>query len=312
MEQKMLSNKDFSTFDIEIQHATTIDGVDINPNLNVAIVGYEIDDRSKYGSDYLGKISQIYSVVYNPIMCNITINTETIEVNELPQFIQNEGWKDDSIVIDCTSVNVPELLLLMDAFKKVNIDKFDTLYIEPEDYMNPQIRKQNKRDFELSTKYEGYCSVPLYGKSTHEDDVKVFCCGYEVARIQNAMDALPIGQKYTYILFGMPPFYSGWDMNAYYNHINFIDEHQLRDIYFCGATNPLAVLVKLENIYNSLQPEQNLFLAPIGTKPMSLAVCLFLVEMAIDGRCALLFDHPLKKDHRTTKIGEVNLYKIHL
>jgi hypothetical protein len=55
-----------------------------------------------------------------------------------------------------------------------------------------------------------------------------------------------------------------------------------------------------------------MFVAPVGTKPMSLAVCLFLVKMSPSNKCAILFDHPEKRAARSKEVGEVNLYRIHL
>lgn len=309
---RILENPAFSTFDIEMQHGNDISMVDVNPKLKFAIVGPTIDERCRYCLDYLDGKTKTYSVEYDSTNFVLCISGSQIQINELPVFIRDEGWADNTIILDATSVNVIELLLLIDAFEKTNIHEFEVLYAEPQNYVSLSARSRNRRDFNLSVKYDGYKGVPYFSKITRDSDVKVFCCGYEAARIQNAIESLPIGTTDTYLLFGMPPFYVGWDMNAYYNHINFLVTENLNNIYYCGATNPLSVMMRLQEIYKTLNAEQNMFIAPVGTKPMSLAVCLFLVKMSPLNKCAILFDHPEKRAARSKEVGEVNLYKIHL
>lgn len=312
MVMKILENEAFSTFDIEMQHGIDLSMVDVNPDLKFAIVGPTIDERCRYCLDYLGEKTKIYSVDYDSNTFVLGIDGSQIQINDLQAFIRKEGWADETIIIDATSVNVVELLLLIDAFEKTGIHKFEVLYAEPKNYFSQGTRSRNRRDFNLSVKYDGYKGVPFFSKITRDSDAKVFCCGYEAARIQNAIESLPIGTTDTYLLFGMPPFYVGWDMNAYYNHINFLVTENLHNIYYCGATNPMSVMMRLQDIYKALKPDQNMFIAPVGTKPMSLAVCLFLVKMSSSGKCAILFDHPEKRAARSKEVGEVNLYKIHL
>lgn len=312
MVMKILENEAFSTFDIEMLHGDDISKVDVSVGLKFSIVGPTIDERCSFCLEYLDGKTKVYRVEYDSTNFVLRINNTQIQINELPKFIKDEGWTNDSIIIDATSVNVVELLLLIDAFEKTDVHRFEVLYAEPKNYVPQGTRPRNRRDFKLSEKYDGYKGVPMFSKMTREADAKVFCCGYEAARIQNAIETLPIGTSDTYLLFGMPPFYVGWDMNAYYNHINFLVKENLHNISYCGATNPLSVMMRLLDIYKTLLPDQNMFIAPVGTKPMSLAVCLFLVKMASSNKCALLFDHPEKSSARSKEVGEVNLYRIQL
>ena len=312
MVMRILENKAFSTFDLEMLHGDDISKVDISVDLKFSIVGPTIDERCGYCLEYLDGKTKVYRVEYDSTNFILFINGSKTQINELPDYIRKEGWTDNAIIIDATSVNVVELLLLIDAFEKTNIHRFEVLYAEPKNYGSQGTRPKNRRDFNLSVKYDGYKGVPFFSKITRDFDAKVFCCGYEVARIQNAIESLPIGTTDTYLLFGMPPFYVGWDMNAYYNHINFLVTENLHNIYYCGATNPLSVMMRLLDIYKTLQPDQNMFIAPVGTKPMSLAACLFLVKMSSSNKCAILFDHPEKRAARSKEVGEVNLYRIHL
>ena len=202
-------------------------------------------------------------------------------------------------------------MLFIGALYECGINHYSSLYIEPKHYSHPQIMEIGReRKFELSTSYMGYKGIPGYLLSLDAGDYVAFCCGYETERVMNAFEYESINSKYATLLFGMPPYNAGWDMNSYENHVSFIDGQSIKKIAYCGATNPMAVIKKLDEMYISLQNEEKLFVAPLGTKPMSLGACLFVVVCGDRERVALLFDHPVKKQDRSREIGKWHLYNI--
>jgi len=74
----------------------------------------------------------------------------------------------------------------------------------------------------------------------------------------------------------------------------------------------LAVNDKLSIIYNGLDSDERLFIAPIGTKPMALGACIFKICTNDNERIAILYDHPLKTEGRSSKVARWNLYNITL
>lgn len=167
------------------------------------------------------------------------------------------------------------------------------------------------RTFNLSRGYDGYTAVPGYALSVEPGDYVTFCCGFETERIQNAFEDEPIESKSNNVslIFGMPPYSAGWDMNSYDNHIKFIDLQGITNIYFCGASNPLAIIKKLSDELKGIG-EHKLFIAPLGTKPMSLGVCLFIVKENSPEKIGFLFDHPQKEEGRSSNVNKWLLYNI--
>ncbi len=307
----MMNNQVYSRFDIETMYSNNVVEISFPPTIKYAIVGKDVDDRCRFAHTFLSSKYKLYSINYDAENFMVCFNEKNIDADDFTKTIKGYGFKENEVLIDCTSVNVPELLLMIGALYENGIKRFSSLYVEPQNYSRLQkIEIGNERKFELSDSYLGYKGIPGYLLSLDTGDYVAFCCGYEHERIMNAFDYESISSKYATLIFGMPPFNAGWDMNAYEGHINFIDSQSIKDIKYCGSTNPLAVVKKLDEMYQSLQGDEKLFVAPLGTKPMSLGACLFIVVCGDRERVALLFDHPIKKSGRSKKLGTWHLYNI--
>jgi hypothetical protein len=62
----------------------------------------------------------------------------------------------------------------------------------------------------------------------------------------------------------------------------------------------------LTQIRESLGAGNQMFVAPIGTKPMGVAAALFAV---VNSDVGLLYDHPKRKPRRTSKLTSWHLYE---
>lgn len=307
----MMSNQVYSKFDIETLYSSNVAEISFPSTIKYAIVGKDVDDRCCVAHAFLSSKYEIYSIDYDAENFIVSFNERNIDADDFAKVIGDYRFEENEVLIDCTSVNVPELLLLIGALYENGIKHFSSLYVEPQNYSRLQkIEIGNERKFELSDSYLGYKGIPGYLLSLDTGDYVAFCCGYEQERIMNAFDYESISSKYATLIFGMPPFNAGWDMNAYESHINFIDNQSIKDIKYCGSTNPLAVIKKLDEMYQSLKDDEKLFVAPLGTKPMSLGACLFIVVCGDREHVALLFDHPIKKSGRSKAIGSWHLYNI--
>ena len=93
-------------------------------------------------------------------------------------------------------------------------------------------------------------------------------CGYEAERVSRAFDEIDLQGQNCQLVFGVPPYVIGWDMNSYISHLSVIDSNNIStEFYYCGASNPLSVYQRIEKIYRGLDEEQKLFILPFGTKP---------------------------------------------
>lgn len=282
------------------------------PTYDYGFVGKAIDDRSKEAISFISSVCrEVLQIEYNADNFEIQINGETFDAEDLADKLQFCEGK--SAIIESTSSGFVEIYLLCKAFKERSIESFDILYVEPLSYKNMGRSKLlRRRDFELTEEFPpNYIGIP--GASILLSDLQqqrgVFFLGYEERRLDRALEDYPmIKAVKCVVVFGVPAFKPGWEMDAFANNIRIIRDKNIRGgISYCGAENPKATVSLLQEIQQSLQTGEKLFIAPIGTKPNGVGVALFA---AINSDTGLLYDHPVKGKNRSSEVSKWHLYQV--
>ena len=285
---------------------------------DIAFIGSKVDDRSDASIHYIREnVSILVLINYSTETFTISINSSTYQLDQIDSILNS--YVNLKILLDATTLGVPEILLLFQSFKNLEVKTYSILYLEPIDYNNKDVFGNpedefavlHRRDFELSEFVRDYIGIPGHARSfsPYTPQKIVFLCGYEADRVDQAFENFDIIAEDCYCVFGVPAFSPGWEMNAFANHIEIVNARGLKDILYCGSTNPLSVYDKLCQIYDSLLDEDVLFIAPLSTKPMSIGACLFLISKPND-RVSLLFDHPQKKKGRAKQVARWNLFEV--
>ncbi len=281
-------------------------------NWDYSFCGRIIDERSRFALEFAKNHSQkCLESRYEAKAFTLFFNgSESCIADDVDDYLREKGVaKESSVLLECTTLEVSEMLLLMQALKNIGVVRFDALYLEPKHYTH----KPNFRDrhhFELSQSFEGFIGIPGHAMAFERGDRVIVLCGFESERVGSAFEELDIVGRDCKLVFGMPPYTIGWDKSTYTNHIPVIDTNGIsKEFYYVGASNPLAVFDKLSRAYISLEEGQKLFILPFGTKPMAFGACLFKVLNGADN-LAIMYDHPVKKEGRTTEISKWNLYRV--
>ena len=247
-------------------------------NWQVAIHGEPIDDRGRSVlREVMGRAVSTRGQ-YSPDTLEVAIDSKSIPVDELAGTL---GLKpSDRVLLEATTLGLAEIVLCCKVLRALGHDGFDIVYVEPDEYHRPQFeRLLHRRDFELSSVVPGIWAIP--GSAILRGDRKpfrsVFFVGDQDARLRRAFEELQmVKAEKSSITLGVPAFKAGWEMYAMANNIPVIREHNIRGgIHFCGADNPYAVYELLCEVYEGLEGEERLVLAPIGTKPHGIGVALF-------------------------------------
>jgi len=218
--------------------------------------------------------------------------------------------KDSSILIEATTLGFVEILLCCRGLRDIGIRSLWILYTEPENYYRPQrSHLVHRRDFELSDEVQEFTGVP--GNTillTADRQVKtVALLGYEGQRLARFLEQTGISPGSCSMIFGVPAFHPGWEMDAFVNNFRVIKGRDMAGrVYFCGAHNVLSAYDNLRRIYNSCTTER-LLIAPIGTKPHGIGAALFLCQHSNAG---VVYDNPKRKKDRTDKTGAWHLFEI--
>ena len=277
----------------------------------VALHGVALDDRGGAVVRQIeGKAAEPVTLVYDPQTLEMEVAGNRVDADAFPEALRS--LVTGSVVLEATTLGFVEILLCCRALHDLRIDAFDIVYLEPGDYHRPRRRHLlHRRDFELSGNVSGYRAIPGHGillrdRTPHKG---VFFLGYEEARLRRAFEDLQmIRPSVSAVALGVPAFRPGWEMDAIANNIGVIREQNISGgVHFCGAENPVAVIEVLSEILGGLEPNERLFVAPIGTKPHGIGVALFVSQHRNVG---IIYDHPQRTRGRTSETAHWHLFSI--
>ena len=217
---------------------------------------------------------------------------------------------NEPIALETTTLGFVEVLLCSRAAYGQTAT-LDCLYVEPQDYRrshDPHLLA--KRDFELSGEIVGFRGIPGATKMLNDRRAQkyVFFLGYEGARFRRAFTDLEMLKgRSSNVIFGIPAFKAGWEMDSIANNVPIMRDEHVSAVYFCGADNPRAAVDVLSTMYDSLQSDETMFVAPIGTKPHGVATALFSAQRPDVG---IIYDHPRRSPARSTSVGQWHLFSV--
>jgi hypothetical protein len=276
----------------------------------LAFVGTPVDDRGLVAVKFAQEFAaQTKTMSYSPESFAISDGQESRNAEELEDMLSSDAGK--SILLEATTLGFVEIFLTAKALKTAGCTNLSLLYVEPGEYASPK-RTQllHKRDFELSDEVPGYKGIPGATLVTTDRTSQraVFFLGYEERRLDVALQTQIVRPSDVYVVFGVPAFTPGWEMNAFANNIRVIRDNNISGgVHFCGAESPSAAFEILSDIHESLPPGERLIIGPIGTKPNGIGAALFVATHQDVG---LFYDHPKKSAKRSSGVARWHLYAV--
>jgi hypothetical protein len=282
---------------------------------NVGVVGKQIDDRGRAACGFIEEAAdQLIFVDYDAEKFTLRVGDRLVNAEEVEDyFVSLTG---ESVIFESTTLGFVELFLCCRALYNLGFPKISILYVEPQRYSRRASSGRrslilNKRDFVLSDDVPGYRAIPGATRMLRDgvSQRSVFFLGYEERRLESALEGYQMLQPSSCsVVFGVPAFQPGWEMDAFANNIRVIRERNISGgVYFCGAENPAAAVQVLETIYSELGERERLFIAPIGTKPNGVGVALFA---ATHPNVGLLYDHPQRRRGRSEAVSKWHLFDV--
>lgn len=268
------------------------------------------DTRSEKSSSFsIEKITQRIKVKYDFEEVYLSLNDKSCDVEESHELFQefiNGGY----VVLDSTTMGFVELFFCIKALVKYDVKNYSILYVEPENYTKD---KEVFDIFALTEVNAGYKPIPTSVVDMDEPDVSVglFFLGYENDRIEKALEEYQmISGKKCILVFGVPAYKPGWELNSIVPHLNVIQNLKNAEIEYCSANDPESAYELIEKTSELLSGSQKMFIAPIGTKPCGIAAALYASHNS--EKVGLLYDHRKKKQKRSDGTNNWHLYTITL
>lgn len=283
----------------------------INESWNLTFVGEKCDDRTNLSVDFCSsKCEQKIVAKYDHDDLSISFDDEDYQCYQIEEFVRAKKVK--RILLDATSLGVAELGLLLKVMSGIKRLRCSLVYVEPGSYSPDETSGIgfNSREFSLSAEVGGFRGIPMLSKPLNLDDDKVvvFFLGFESYRLKHALEELNISPSQCSLVFGVPSFRPGWEVDAFANNIKCISDNDLEGrVYFCGADNPDAVLSQLREIRTMIGKEKQITVIPIGSKPHSIGASIYC---SYDSNSNMVYDHPMKKNGRTTDVGPLHIYRL--
>lgn len=262
---------------------------------SVVFHGGVVDERGQLTLD-LGPTHHKVLVSYNVRNMTISLDGETIDA-DLCEMALATYLDGRDIVLEATTLGFAELFCLTRALIASGKHTFQITYAEPAKYNKPA---GGGESYALSEIITGYVPIPHAVVDLSSEDVEagVFFLGYEQERMARALEEYQmISSKLVKVVFGVPAFRAGWELNAIVPHLQLLSEQNGFEIAYCSANDPGSAFECLERTLKSLSNGARMFIAPIGTKPCGVATAVF--ASLYPAESGILYDHPKKKDKRS-------------
>lgn len=219
-----------------------------------------------------------------------------------------------AVLLEATTLDLVELLNLLCAAELKKLARVDLLYAEPGSYQREAIPLDApwRREFTLSDNFR-FEGVPGFAANLSVNCPKTLVAfmGYEGARLAQASEQLSDMVGWTKIgVFGIPGYAPGWEMNALANNAGTL--YGLKDIsiQYCAAASVTGAMEILEDVHSRRLDSGMTVVAPLGTKPHTIASALFLVKHREYQESTLVWDHPRRTPNRSERVRRWHLYRI--
>lgn len=293
-------------------------------SIDVFIFGDSVDERVLHIPRKLLPVfgGKAYQVSYDVAKesCKISQISESNSIIEdlysgditagLSSVLQRIGVAGKRVLVDITGMKHPAFFYLFKLL--LEGEKPESLfagYTEPERYV-PHGSTEVEERFQL---FEGYLGVhALPGFTRLPDALKskllVAFLGFEGTRLQSVYDDQEPGDDNTVAVVGFPAFRPGWqNLTIAANEPALHSTKSYRFMRNATAFSPFDAYRALSDLQSD-RPEQNLVVAPIGTRPHALGAALYAIK---NSSSYLLYDFPIEVvEHRTERMGKCHIYHL--
>ncbi len=277
------------------------------PRWSLAVVGGAVDERGKTAIDFCKTRAETTAVAtYDPDEIMLSIGNCRYSADDLEGLAQ--AVPSRSLLLEATTLGLVEVFLFCRAAREAGFGGVSLLYVEPSGYRADRSQVLLRRDFELSDNVPSFTGVPNAVLLRELTKTRfVFLVGYEGQRLERAIEQTDARPSDCSIVFGVPAFQPGWEMDSFANNIRVIHDRGIGELCYTGAQNPAGAYAALERLHASCEPGQRLLVSPIGTKPHGIGAALFACDHEHVG---LLYDNPARKQGRTIQVATWHLFDV--
>ena len=263
------------------------------PDDMVLLHGEELDERGESACGCAPKGARVL-LSFGVDDMSLTVGSETKSSDLAVELLGGYDWR--KVFLEATTLGFAELFCAANALLASGATTVNIIYVEPGEYTRVS---KGADQFALSEPTRGYVAIPnaIVDLSSEEVEAGVFFLGFEPERLDRALEEYQmIASKDVKLVFGIPAYHPGWELDAIVPHLPALEQHKLQ-LDYCSANDPEAAFECLERTRDALSADRRMFVAPIGPKPCGIASAIF--ASVYPEQVGLLFDHPRRKQKRS-------------
>ena len=219
----------------------------------------------------------------------------------LPRLLKSVNISNKNILLDMSSLgHVLIMFLTKQLLTKVKPKLLFASYIRPEKYIN----ESYDVGFDLSQQIGVVDAVPSFTK--REASNQTLCCflGFEGVRLKGVLEAVNEFDKIIPIVAfpsGMPQWYT---VTMWNSMDTLQSEGKNLSVYKCFSE---SVFEAYELLDNTISQDETVVLAPLGTRPHSMACAIFACMHEVT---RILYDFVVESNPRATGISNITIYHL--
>lgn len=205
-----------------------------------------------------------------------------------------------NILVDITSLQHPSIMCLIRSIAlDIRPSRVFTAYIKPEKYL---LGDEFGR-YDFSTVCSSPSSIPGFVTRSKLDEILVPFLGFEGNRLEGIIGEANYSELIPII--GFPADEPTWQFETLRNSMTFITSHNAeKNIRKCKSGSIFDAYELLENIIDS-NIDRHIVVAPIGTRPHTVASALFSLKHSRN--CRLIYDFVIERESRSKGIRDITI-----
>lgn len=218
-----------------------------------------------------------------------------------PRLLHNLNVERKNVLLDMSSLDhVLIMFLTKQLVQQVVPRAFFASYIRPEQYSS----QTGSVGFSLSTQVQAIEAVPSFAKRECDNQTLCAFLGFEGVRLKSVLETVHnVGRFIPVVAFplGAPQWYNV----AMWNCMDTL-QSECKESYTCKCLSE-SVFEAVDILHRNIQSDEKVVLAPLGTRPHSMACALFACRHP---HTRIIYDYAVECSHRAIGIAEIKIYHL--
>lgn len=217
----------------------------------------------------------------------------------ISDLVQSYGF--GRVYIDVTGMNVRISAALLLRLTSMGVETH-VVYTEPKKYLSEQFHKEGE-DHEWAGEIDDIVPLPGFSNIANPSDEFIFCVflGFEGGRFAHMLHEMQPVEDLTIPVFGMPGFKIEYPYNAYWSNRKGLKETEsAANVKYASANSIVDAYMLLNRILKEGK-NMKMIVAPIGTKPHTIASIAFAITHFENVEIA--YDNPKRTEPRAEGVG---------